>query len=73
VACPYQARHITHKSQFAFGATSTDSEEKCFDEKRMSVARSGPSHLDSSGGVYKCNPGELRVIHGGAVAWAVYR
>ena len=28
--------------------------------------RSGPTRLDSSGGVYKCNPGELRVIHGPA-------
>jgi RHS repeat-associated protein len=28
--------------------------------------RSGPTGLDSSGGVYKCNPGGLRVIHGGA-------
>ena len=28
--------------------------------------RSGPTRLDSSGGVYKCNPGGLRVIHGGA-------
>lgn len=38
VACPYQARHITHKSQFAFGTESTDSEDKRFDEKRLSVA-----------------------------------
>jgi len=28
--------------------------------------RSGPTRLDSSGGVYKCNPGGLRVIHGAA-------
>ncbi|TAK82009.1 MAG: 4Fe-4S dicluster domain-containing protein [Betaproteobacteria bacterium] len=38
VACPYQARHITHKSQSAFGGKRTESEEKRFDESRMSVA-----------------------------------
>lgn len=27
--------------------------------------RSGPTRLDSSRGVYKCNPGDVRVIHGG--------
>ena len=32
------------------------------------TTRSGPTRLDSFRGVYKCNPGELRVIHGGARA-----
>jgi hypothetical protein len=37
------------------------------------ASRSGPTRLDSSGGVYKCNPGELRDIHGGArVAYATH-
>ena len=35
---------------------------------RANLKRRGPTRLDSSGGVYKCNPGELRVIHGAARA-----
>ena len=38
VACPYQARHITHKAKFAFGDKPTEAEEKRLDDKRMSVA-----------------------------------
>lgn len=38
VACPYQARHIVRRPRFAYGEKRTDSEEKRFDEHRMSVA-----------------------------------
>jgi RHS repeat-associated protein len=38
----------------------------CVDAACQKHDRSGPTRLDSSGGVYKCNPGELRDIHGGA-------
>ena len=45
--------------------------ELTYDERskpmvRRKLKRSGPTRLDSSGGIYKCNPGGLRVIHGGA-------
>ena len=38
VACPYQARHITHRSQPAFGDQAIESEHKRMDDKRLSVA-----------------------------------
>ena len=38
VACPYQARFISHRAEFAFGATPTESEAARFDARRMSVA-----------------------------------
>jgi phenylacetyl-CoA:acceptor oxidoreductase subunit 1 len=38
VACPYQARHIVHRAEFAYGAGPTASEAKRFDPKRVSVA-----------------------------------
>ncbi len=37
VACPYQARHITHRAQFAYGEPMA-SESARFDERRLSVA-----------------------------------
>jgi phenylacetyl-CoA:acceptor oxidoreductase subunit 1 len=37
VACPYQARHIVHRAEFAYGK-ATKSETQQFDEKRISVA-----------------------------------
>lgn len=38
VACPYQARHISHRAEFAYGGAPTESEAARFDERRMSVA-----------------------------------
>lgn len=38
VACPYQARHITHRKEFAYGNEPTEAEAARFDERRMSVA-----------------------------------
>ncbi len=38
VACPYQARFISHRVEFAFGATPTESEAARFDARRLSVA-----------------------------------
>ena len=38
VACPYQARHITHRIDFAYGDQPMASESARFDAKRMSVA-----------------------------------
>ena len=38
VACPYQARHITHRITFAYGDQPMASEEARFDARRMSVA-----------------------------------
>jgi phenylacetyl-CoA:acceptor oxidoreductase subunit 1 len=38
VACPYQARHITHRIDFAYGSTPMVPEEARFDARRMSVA-----------------------------------
>ncbi len=37
VACPYQARHIVHRAEFAYGK-ATQNENQRFDEKRISVA-----------------------------------
>jgi phenylacetyl-CoA:acceptor oxidoreductase subunit 1 len=37
VACPYQARHIVHRAEFAYGK-ATRSETQQYDEKRISVA-----------------------------------
>ena len=38
VACPYQARHITHRVAFAYGGEPMASESARFDARRMSVA-----------------------------------
>ena len=38
VACPYQARHITHRISFAYGDTPMASEEARLDPSRTSVA-----------------------------------
>lgn len=38
VACPYQARHISHRAEFAYGDAPTASEAARVDDKRMSVA-----------------------------------
>ena len=38
VACPYQARYITHRAEFAYGDMPMANEEARFDERRMSVA-----------------------------------
>lgn len=38
VACPYQARHITHRVEFAYGREPMASEASRFDARRMSVA-----------------------------------
>ncbi|MDP1634241.1 MAG: 4Fe-4S dicluster domain-containing protein [Gallionellaceae bacterium] len=38
VACPYQARHITHRATFAYGDKPMAPEEARFDARRMSVA-----------------------------------
>ena len=37
VACPYQARYITHRAEFAYGA-AIESETARIDERRLSVA-----------------------------------
>ncbi len=51
VACPYQARYIVHKREFAFGERPTEQEEEQFDARRMAVAT-------------KCNFCVDRVDHG---------
>lgn len=38
VACPYQARHIVHRAEFAYGDKPTESEAARFDPSRVSVA-----------------------------------
>jgi len=38
VACPYQARHIVHKRDLAYGSRAMANEEQRYDEGRMSVA-----------------------------------
>ena len=38
VACPYQARYITHRSEFAYTGQEMASEHARFDESKMSVA-----------------------------------
>ncbi len=38
VACPYQARYISHKAEFAYGERPTQQEEARFDARRMNVA-----------------------------------
>lgn len=38
VACPYQARHITHRVEFAYGSEPMASESARFDARRVSVA-----------------------------------
>jgi phenylacetyl-CoA:acceptor oxidoreductase 27-kDa subunit len=38
VACPYQARHISHRAEFAYGESPTEEEAARFDDRRMSVA-----------------------------------
>ncbi len=38
VACPYQARHITHKPTFAYGDEPSPAEAARFDERRLKVA-----------------------------------
>jgi len=38
VACPYQARYIVHRAEFAFGERASDAEAKGFDTRRVAVA-----------------------------------
>lgn len=38
VACPYQARHIVHRAEFAYGNEATAAERGRFDDRRVSVS-----------------------------------
>ncbi|MEW5888390.1 MAG: 4Fe-4S dicluster domain-containing protein [Pseudomonadota bacterium] len=38
VACPYQARYISHRAEFSYGEQPTRSEAARFDDKRLAVA-----------------------------------
>jgi phenylacetyl-CoA:acceptor oxidoreductase subunit 1 len=47
VACPYQARHIVHKRDLAYGNEAMAHEDQRHDEGRMSVAMKTPACVNA--------------------------